>query len=97
MDEDYAKNKVHREGIISNALGFMNRLSEAIKGVAFLLLFSLFAFESGDNPGPNPALAAKSLLTLFPMVLMLIALVFSSFLHFPNRKALEAEVVEEVL
>ncbi|MGB4595631.1 MAG: MFS transporter [Anaerolineaceae bacterium] len=94
MDEDYAKNKVHREGIISNALGFMNRLSEAFKGVAFLLLFSLFAFESGDNPGPQPGLAAKSLLTVFPMVLMIIALVFSAFLHFPNREALQAEPVE---
>jgi GPH family glycoside/pentoside/hexuronide:cation symporter len=91
MDEDYAKNKVHREGIISNALGFMNRLSELFKGVAFLLLFSLFAFESGDNPGPQAALAAKSMLTIFPMILMIIALVFSVFLHFPKKNVTEQE------
>ncbi len=86
MDEDYERNKVHREGIISNALGFMNRLSELFKGVGFMLLFNLFAFESGDNPGPQPGMAAKFLLTIFPMVLMIIALIFSVFLRFPPRK-----------
>ena len=50
-----------------------------------MLLFNLFAFESGDNPGPQPGMAAK-FADIFPMVLMIIALIFSVFLRFPPRK-----------
>ena len=51
MDEDTQKHNVRREGIISNALGFMNRLNGLFTSFAFLLVFNLFGFESGTNPG----------------------------------------------
>jgi len=47
MDEDTQKHNLHREGIISNALGFMNRLNSLFTGFAFYLVFRLFGFESG--------------------------------------------------
>ncbi len=95
MDEDTRKHNVRREGIISNALGFMNRLNGLFTAAAFFLVSVLFQFESGANPGPQPDQAARFLLTLFPMVLMAISFGFSWLIHFdePERSAARAESV----
>jgi len=82
MDEDTRKHNVRREGIISNALGFMNRLNGLFTGAGFFLVAKLFAFESGLNPGPEPGNAARFLLTVFPPILMVIGLGFSFFINF---------------
>ena len=90
MDEDTRKHNVRREGIISNALGFMNRLNGLFTSFAFYLIFVLFGFESGANPGNDPASASRFLLTVFPFVLMLISFGFSWLVNFPEQ---ETEVV----
>ena len=82
MDEDTEKHGLRREGIISIALGFMNRLNGLFTSAGFYLVFRLYAFESGLNPGPQPDQAARFLLTMFPPVLMLISFVFSFFIDF---------------
>lgn len=87
MDEDTARYNMRREGIISNALGFMNRLNGLFTSLAFFLILKIFGFESGDAPGNKPDQAARFLLTVFPFCLMLISLAFSFFLHFPARQA----------
>ncbi len=66
MDEDTQKHNQRREGIISNALGFMNRLNGLFTSAAFTLVFVIYGFESGNNPGIQPANAARFLLTMFP-------------------------------
>jgi GPH family glycoside/pentoside/hexuronide:cation symporter len=93
MDEDRQKNEVRREGIISNALGFMNRLNGLFTSFAFYMVFVLFGFESGNNPGTQPDNAARCLLTLFPLVLMIISLGFSFFINFD--KTTKAPAVTE--
>jgi len=85
MDEDTRKHNVRREGIISNALGFMNRLNGLFTATAFFLVARLFQFESGANPGPQPDQAARFLLTLFPMILMVISFAFSWFINFKDE------------
>jgi GPH family glycoside/pentoside/hexuronide:cation symporter len=85
MDEDTRKHNVRREGIIANALGFMNRLSGLFTSLAFLLIFRIFGFESGTNPGPQPGMASRFLLTVFPAVLMVISLGFSLLLKLEAR------------
>jgi GPH family glycoside/pentoside/hexuronide:cation symporter len=91
MDEDTAQHNQRREGIISNALGFMNRLNGLFTSAAFSLVFVLYQFESGNNPGPEPQNAARFLLTIFPFVMMLISFAFSFFIHFdPKPAAAEA-------
>jgi GPH family glycoside/pentoside/hexuronide:cation symporter len=85
MDEDTKKYNVRREGIISNALGFMNRLNGLFTSFAFYLIFVIFKFESGNNPGPDPANASRFLLTVFPFVLMVISFGFSFFVNFPKN------------
>jgi GPH family glycoside/pentoside/hexuronide:cation symporter len=82
MDEDTQKHNVRREGIISNALGFMNRLNGLFTSFAFYLVYRLYQYESGANPGPQPDQAARFLLTIFPPILMVISFIFSFFINF---------------
>lgn len=82
MNEDARKHKQRREGIIANTLGFMNRLSGLFTSVAFYLVFILFGFESGFNPGSQTDQAARFLLTVCPTILMVISFGFSFFIYF---------------
>lgn len=82
IDEDTLRHGLRREGIISNALGFMNRLNGLFTSLAFVLVFHLFGFESGKNPGSDPASAARFLLTVFPIALMVISFAFSFLVRF---------------
>ena len=94
MDEDTRKHNLRREGIISNAMGFMNRLNGLFTSFAFFLVFRLFGFESGANPGTDPQNAARFLLTVFPLVLMVISFGFSFLIDFaPAPRAPEAPAV----
>jgi GPH family glycoside/pentoside/hexuronide:cation symporter len=95
MDEDTQKHNQRREGIISNALGFMNRLNGLFTSAAFTLVFVLYGFESGNNPGTQPENAARFLLTMFPFVLMLISLGFSFFINFAKTENPQVAVQPE--
>jgi GPH family glycoside/pentoside/hexuronide:cation symporter len=87
MDEDTRKHEVRREGMISSALGFMNRLSGLFTSAGFYLVFLIYGFESGLNPGNQPDMAARFLLTIVPPILMLISFAFSFFIHFDEKEA----------
>jgi GPH family glycoside/pentoside/hexuronide:cation symporter len=91
MDEDTQKHDLRREGIIANALGFMNRLNGLFTSFAFYLVFTLFGFESGDNPGTQPGNAARFLLTVFPTILMIISFAFSFFISFDKPEKVQAD------
>ncbi len=82
MDEDQAKYNVRREGIISNALGFMNRLNGLFTSVAYALLGVMFGYVSGDVPGPQPDMAARFLLTVFPFLMVVLSLGVSFLSNF---------------
>jgi GPH family glycoside/pentoside/hexuronide:cation symporter len=90
MDEDTQKHGLRREGIISNALGFMNRLNGLFTSVAYLLVSSIYGFQSGDNPGAHPDQAARFLLTIVPPILMVISFAFSWFIDFKQPVAVAA-------
>jgi GPH family glycoside/pentoside/hexuronide:cation symporter len=94
MDEDTQKHNLRREGIISNALGFMNRLNGLFTSVAFFLVYKLYSYESGANPGPQPDQAARFLLTIFPPILMVISFTFSFFIDF--KKSVNNPAVAEI-
>jgi GPH family glycoside/pentoside/hexuronide:cation symporter len=96
MDEDTQKHGLRREGIISNALGFMNRLNGLFTSAAYLLVFRIYGFESGDNPGIRPDDAARFLMTIVPPVLMVISFAFSWFIDFKNKPPETPAVVEPV-
>ena len=50
--------------------------------MAFLLVFRLYGFESGENPGAAPDAAARFLMVLFPVVVFAVCVVISRFLKF---------------
>ena len=90
MDEDTRKHNLRREGIIANAMGFMNRLNGLFVSAAFYLVFVFYGYESGLNPGTQPDNAARFLLTIVPPVLMLISLAFSFFINFDDAERVPA-------
>ena len=94
IDEDTQKHNLRREGIISNALGFMNRMNGLFTSLAFYLVYFLYKYESGASPGPQPDQAARFLLTIFPPILMVISFVFSFFIDF--EKAGNTPAVAEI-
>ena len=84
VDDDYRKHGIKREGIINSLMGVMNRLNGLYISLAFYLTAELFGFNNGDDPGENPALAAKVLLCVFPAAAMAVASVVTFFLKFPE-------------
>jgi GPH family glycoside/pentoside/hexuronide:cation symporter len=94
MDEDTKKYNLRREGTYASAMGFMNRLSGLFTSLAFLLVGSLYGFESGDNPGTMPGEAAKFLMAIFPFAVMVLSAVTARFLRFPPNE--NAPVDEEL-
>jgi GPH family glycoside/pentoside/hexuronide:cation symporter len=94
MDEDTQKYGLRREGIISNAMGFMNRLNGLFTSAAYLLVGKIYLFQSGDNPGPHPDAAARFLMTIAPPVLMVISFAFSWFIDF--KKPVETQAEPEI-
>lgn len=96
MDEDTQKHGLRREGIITNALGFMNRLNGLLTSAAYLLVAKIYLFESGANPGPNPGGAARFLMTIVPPVMMLISFAFSWFVDFDKKTPAVESVVEPI-
>jgi GPH family glycoside/pentoside/hexuronide:cation symporter len=90
MDEDKQLHGLRREGIISSMLGFMNRLSGLFTSIAFLLVFKIYGYESGDVPGAEPHNAAKFLMAAFPFATMILSVISSRFLSFPPKENCEA-------
>jgi len=85
LDEDAARTGNRREGMFLAAFGFFNRLNAWIKSLAFLAVWWLFGFDSGDNPGPQPDQAARFLISVFPAALITVAAVLSFFVRFDRR------------
>ncbi len=86
VDDDYQRNGIKREGIINSLVGVMNRLNGLFTSLAFYIASECFGFVSGDEPGDNPALAAKVLLCVFPFIAMALASIISFFLKLPEKK-----------
>lgn len=73
IDLDAEKTGTRREGAYYSLVGLMGRLSGAMVGLAFALLGPLFGYVSGENPGPNPGLAFRFLVSVVPGVAILLA------------------------
>lgn len=85
MDEDTQRHGLRREGMISSAMGFMNRLNGLFTSAAYLLVTAIYGFESGANPGLHPDQAARFLMTIVPPVLMVISFGFSWLIDFKKE------------
>ena len=86
MDDDYERTGVEREGLSSSLNGILNKVSGLITSLAFLLVFKLFGFESGNNPGPNPDGASTFITVLFPIAFFILASLISLLLNFKDKE-----------
>lgn len=84
MDEDRIKNGIPREGTYNSLIGILNKASGLVSSLAFLLVFQVYGFESGENPGTAPDAAARFLTVLFPLAVFAVCAVVSRFLKFPQ-------------
>ena len=87
LDEDTAKYGVQREGTYTSLIGMLNKVSGLFISLAYFLVFKIFGFESGGNPGEKPDVAAKFLTVLFPIALFVVCVVMSRFLKFKDGGA----------
>jgi GPH family glycoside/pentoside/hexuronide:cation symporter len=84
IDVDAARTGLRREAMFISAFGFFNRLGGVLKSLAFLSVVALFGFVSGDEPGERPDEAARFLMTVFPLGLVLVAAVTARFVRVPE-------------
>jgi GPH family glycoside/pentoside/hexuronide:cation symporter len=82
LDEDKAKYGVQREGTFSSLTGVLNKSSGLFVAAGFFLVSRFFGYESGDVPGAHPEDAARFLLSIFPLVIMIVCVGLSFFLKF---------------
>lgn len=86
IDDDYARHGVKREGMLTSLIGVMNRLNGLYVSLGFKIMASVYDFYNAENPGPNPGQASRVLMCVLPFVAMLLASIFSMFLHFGDEK-----------
>jgi glycoside/pentoside/hexuronide:cation symporter, GPH family len=85
VDRDLERTGHRREGIYYSLLRVMGKLSKILESLALVLLGLLFGYVSGENPGPHPENAFRFLMSVFPLIFSLIALLIASRLPFENN------------
>ncbi|SDE93385.1 glycoside/pentoside/hexuronide:cation symporter, GPH family [Thermus arciformis] len=83
IDLDAERTGTRREGAYYSLVGLLGRASGALVGLSFALLGPLFGYVSGENPGPNPGLAFRFLISVVPGVAILLAYLLTAF--FPHE------------
>ncbi|MDO5285243.1 MAG: MFS transporter [Actinomycetia bacterium] len=89
LDADRSRTEVHREAMFLTAFSFFNRLAQVTQALAFLLADRWFGFRSGDDPGPNPGLAARFMTAGLPVVFVTAALVVACLVRIPRSEPLD--------
>jgi GPH family glycoside/pentoside/hexuronide:cation symporter len=97
LDEDSAKYGIQREGVYSSLIGVLNKTYNLFSSLGYLLVYKLYGFESGNNPGGAPDDASRFLTVLFPVALMAVCVISSRFLKFsePEDNTEEAAKISE--
>lgn len=72
-EEDAAATGIRREALIFSVLSTFKKLCLLVISFVFMLIFLIYGFESGANPGEHAYSAARSMMTLAPAILMLAA------------------------
>ena len=86
LDEDKQKTGIPREGTYTSLIGILNKASGLFTSLAFLLVFQIYGFESGENPGAAPDAASRFQTILFPIVIFVVCIIMSRFLKFEQDK-----------
>jgi len=79
IDSDRARNGEDREGIISSVASFTRQLSGIISVVIFFVVGLFTGYQSGENPGGNPDLTFRLLMSVVPVGLLILSFIVSQF------------------
>lgn len=82
LDEDAKKYGVQREGTYSSLIGVLNKTSGLFTALGYFLVDKIYGYVNGENPGASPDGAARFLTVIFPIILFIVAVIFSKFLKF---------------
>ncbi|MCL2376572.1 MAG: MFS transporter [Defluviitaleaceae bacterium] len=94
LDDDKEKYGQRREGFYQSIIGVVSRLSGLIRSFAFFMVFALYGFVSGDEPGYNPGGASRFLLVVIPLILMAVATVVSLFVKIKAKEDVDINTKE---
>ena len=89
IEEDAHRHGVRREATYFASISFVTRLSGLIRSGVLLLLTIWFGFESAEITGPNPAVAARFMMVVFPIALMLLSFGVSLLVRFNKAGAVK--------
>lgn len=96
IEDDARRNGVRREATFFAGISFISRLSSLTRSGVYMLVYVLFGFESGDNPGAMPGTAARFMMIVFPIALMALSFLFSLLVRLKTAGApAEAERAAE--
>jgi GPH family glycoside/pentoside/hexuronide:cation symporter len=87
VDRDLKRTGHRREGIYYSLFHVIGKLSKIPQALSLVLLTLLFGYVSGENPGPHPENAFRFLMSVFPLVFTLIALLIASRLSFESEQS----------
>ncbi|MFD0590110.1 MFS transporter [Paenibacillus sp. GCM10027627] len=79
IDRDFAATGRRREGVYTAVSGFIIRSSGLISALAFLIVGVIFGYKSGDEPGDNPEMTFRVLISAVPFLLLVISYTISCF------------------
>jgi len=86
VDRDLKRTGHRREGIYYSLLRVMGKFSKILESLALVLLGLLFGYVNGENPGPQPDIAFRFLMSVIPLALTIIAWLIASRLSFENKQ-----------
>jgi len=87
LDEDARVHGQHREGLFLSAFGFFSRITGATAGIGLGSLGFLFGYYSGANPGPDPGMAFRVAVSVYPFVIAVVGVVLSMLVRVPEAGA----------
>lgn len=88
VDDDVRRHGQHREGLFLAAFGFFSRLTGATAGLGLGSLGLLFGYYSGADPGPDPGLAFRVAVSVYPFAVALVGVVLSLLIRVPEAGTL---------
>jgi GPH family glycoside/pentoside/hexuronide:cation symporter len=87
VDRNLERTGHRREGIYYSLLRVMGKFSKILESLSLVLLGLLFGYVNGENPGPQPDIAFRFLMSAIPLVSTLIAWLIASRLSFENQQS----------
>ncbi|HCS40048.1 MAG TPA: MFS transporter [Anaerolineaceae bacterium] len=85
LDEDKAQYGVQREGTFSSLTGILNKTSGLFAAIGFFMVSRIYGYQNGEIPGPQPADAARFLISIFPFIIMVVCVLLSLLLKFKEN------------